>query len=337
MKEISAFKENSKLHTYLAELNNLLSAAEIEALRKKAHTPELPVVFVVGVPRSGVTLVMQWLAASGLFSYPSNLIARFYKAPYLGARIQRMLTDPELAYRDEMWLPGSEKDDFFISDLGKTRGLFAPNAFHTFWDDVLNNGQNTDYAYNEKNIGDAAHWLAELAAFESVLEKPLVFNGARLYRLLACFTEKIPHVFFIHVVRKPLYTMQSLYAARQRQYGTHRKWFPFKIPEYEQLASMSPYKQIAGQYHFMDRKIIQQLTDIPSTHYLTVHYEHFCRYPQSVWQEINKSFNHLGFTLHCDYNGPPRFSNKNRKHLAMTHLQRLAAAYFALSGKKIRV
>ena len=38
------------------------------------------VVLVVGGPRSGSTVMMQWLASSGVFAYPSNLLSRFYRA-----------------------------------------------------------------------------------------------------------------------------------------------------------------------------------------------------------------------------------------------------------------
>jgi len=326
---------NPKLTGYLSELNNLLISTEVEAISHAPATPRHPVVFVAGVPRSGVTLVMQWLAASGLFSYPSNLIARFYKAPYLGARIQRMLTDPELAVRGEVPLPGTTSDDFFISELGQTRGLFAPNSFYSFWDHIFGITQKNEFAIGKDKTIDVAYLRSELAAFESVLDRPLAFHAVKLYRRLNYLKHILPNVIILYVTRKPLYNMQSLYEARLKQSGKATAWFSWKIPEYNDLSGLSPYKQVAGQFHYMRSEMERQLADIPLAHYIPIEYETFCKSPERTWTELNKSFNHFGFTLHRDYTGPRQFVVHNRKRLDKVVLQRLAAAYFALSGKKI--
>ena len=45
----------------------------------------------------GSTLLFQYLAATGLFTYPTNFVSRFYYAPYIGARLQEMLFDADQA------------------------------------------------------------------------------------------------------------------------------------------------------------------------------------------------------------------------------------------------
>src|SRR5262245_47802783 len=96
------FEPNPRLGDLLAELGPLLARAEAASLPAPAATPRLPVVFVVGPPRSGTTLAMQWLAATGVFAWPSNLLSRFYEAPYVGALIQQVVTNPSLDFAGEL-------------------------------------------------------------------------------------------------------------------------------------------------------------------------------------------------------------------------------------------
>jgi hypothetical protein len=104
MMEINRKKEhqkNEKLEDLLILLNDVLWIAEEKAI-SKFEQPQFPVLLVVGCPRSGSTLITQWLSNLGVFSYPSNLLSRFFKAPYIGALIQKMLTDPDYAFQDEL-------------------------------------------------------------------------------------------------------------------------------------------------------------------------------------------------------------------------------------------
>ena len=94
-------RRNPRLEALLDEISGLLGPVESE-VAARYHMPAYPVVLVMGLPRCGSTLTMQWLAASGRFGYPSNLLSRFYAAPYVGARIQQLLTDPQFSFGDEL-------------------------------------------------------------------------------------------------------------------------------------------------------------------------------------------------------------------------------------------
>ena len=76
------------LEQLLAEINGLLGPVE-EQIFNEYRMPRYPVLFVVGMPRCGSTLLMQWLAQTARFAYPTNLLSRFYAAPAIGARIQQ--------------------------------------------------------------------------------------------------------------------------------------------------------------------------------------------------------------------------------------------------------
>ena len=96
----TSYQRNTGLESLLNEINSLLAPVEA-GVRERFGKPRLPLILVVGAPRSGTTLVTQWLAAMGGFAYPSNLLSRFFQAPYIGALLQQMLTDPAYQFRDE--------------------------------------------------------------------------------------------------------------------------------------------------------------------------------------------------------------------------------------------
>lgn len=125
------FRRSAEQESLLQGVNDLLAEAERRIIEDSAG-PTKPLIFIVGAPRSGTTLMLQWLAASGRFAYPTNLLSRFFKAPYIGVRIQQLLTDPSLDYRGELFeLTGTTID--WVSNAGKTRGVLQPHEFFYFW------------------------------------------------------------------------------------------------------------------------------------------------------------------------------------------------------------
>ena len=79
-------RKDGRYEALVARMN-----ADVAALPPPSGAPRRPVVFVVGVPRSGTTLTYQVLAATGAFAYPSNVVARFWRRPGHGVRVQRLL------------------------------------------------------------------------------------------------------------------------------------------------------------------------------------------------------------------------------------------------------
>ena len=102
-------------------LNDALAPLE-QALIEEFEAPTEPLVFIVGAPRSGTTLLTQLLISQYEIGYVSNLIARFWKAPYLGLLLAKEIRDPD-----------RPPDVGFSSDRGFTSGYEGPHEFGYFW------------------------------------------------------------------------------------------------------------------------------------------------------------------------------------------------------------
>lgn len=281
----SKFRRNPALETHLTRLNGILAPAENIAIRP-FDGPRLPMLLIIGAPRSGTTLLLQWLADSGLFSYPSNFISRFYHAPYLGAMVQRMMTDPSLAFRQEHLLPIATGTGEFLSELGKTSGLFAPNEFWYFWRRFFKYGTTQRLVPRAFRAACTRTLNRELAAFESVLSKPLLMKGMMFNWNLPEFHAAFPKTVLLHIHRDPPSNMASLLRARCQYFGNTRQWYSFKPPEFHQLARHTPHHQVAGQVYYTNKAIREGLLHIPKNKQLTISYESMCRDPRAVLDSI---------------------------------------------------
>lgn len=327
------FRRNEKLEDLLHELTALLEPVE-ERVLERFHMPRYPTVFVVGAPRCGSTLMMQWLANTGRFAYPTNLLSRFYGAPYVGARIQQLLTAPEYNFNDEI-LDFSGKISF-SSDLGKTRGALAPNEFWYFWRRFFPVTEPGYVDEGDLQRADGRKFVAELAAIESVFDKPLAMKGLLLELNIPFLSSLFDKVLFLFVRRHPFYNIQSLLEARLRYYGNRRAWYSIKPREFDRLQDLDPIEQVAGQVFFTTSAIERDLGRIAASRGLVVDYEAFCQQPAQVFEQIKAGLAQQGLGADWDYTGPGQFDSTNQIRLPEEDCQRIVNAYRALSGEELR-
>lgn len=324
------FRRNQLLETLLAELNELLEVAQRPVLAKYSE-PRHPVVLIVACARAGSTLMMQWLASTGYFAYPTNLLSRFYAAPYIGARIQQLLTDPRYNFRDEFADYISEIT--FNSDLGKTRGILAPNEFWYFWRRFFHFGDIQILDENALRKVDTAHLLAELAALEAAFDRPLLLKAHIINWIIPFVARSLKKVLFIHIIRDPLYTAQSLLESRRKYFGTIDTWYSFKPPEFETLRSSSPCTQVAGQVYFTNKAIDQGLQDIDPCCWMKVRYEDFCNRPSHVFKTITEKLSLQGMRGEWNYKGPHHFACTNQLRITEAERYEIIKAYDEFSRR----
>lgn len=282
-KRVGSFERNQSLEGLLREVNSDLWQVEQKLLSPKQ--PDFPIIFIVGPLRSGSTLMMQWLANLGLFSYPTNLLSRFYQAPIMGAKLQLLLADERYNFRDELKEFNGKVD--FISENGKTRGALAPNEFWYFWRRFLP-FSDLDYMPTEEllKVSDTRTLIAEFAGMMGVFQKPMAMKAMILNYNIDFLDKLFEKAIFIHTKRDPLTNIASALNARKRQLGSIDKWYSFKIPEYHELKNLNPYEQVAGQVHYNNQAIEKGLAGVAEHKKITVNYEDFCANPRAIFEEL---------------------------------------------------
>jgi hypothetical protein len=327
-----AFARDATQERLLHELNDLLGAAEDEALRDQQSPPALPTLFIVGAPRSGTTLLLQWLAASGSFAYPSNLLSRFYRAPYLGSRIQQLLTSAELDYRNELVELRSIDSPSWRSDVGKTRGVLEPHEFSFFWRRFFPIAQAQKLTDEQLAASDPAGFAAGWGAIERAFGKPVAAKGILLQYDIRRLAEWLPRAVFVHTRRDAFANVRSLLGARERVFGTPEAWFSVQPPEYEWLRHEDPYTQTAGQVLFTNRSIEAELEALPAHRVCRVQYESFCADPGNTWKDLRSALAEQAIALQ-DYTGPTYFEPSSQSAAAGAAAAQIRSALERLSDK----
>lgn len=328
------FERNKKLEELLMELNSLLAPVE-EKILERFTAPQYPVIFIVGAPRAGSTLMMQWLANTGCFAYPSNLISRFYAAPYVGAKIQLLVAHSDYNFRNEI-LDFSQEVGY-SSSLGKTKGALSPNEFWYFWRRFIPNREPRSLDDKELLQVRISKFLSELAAIEAVFDKPLALKAMIMELNLPFLSTHIPNALFLYIKRHPFYNAQSLLFSREKYYNDRRKWYSIKPKEYSFLADLSPAEQVAGQVYFTNLTIEEDLEKFDPRQVLKVNYEDFCSNPKSLFQKVQEKLIGLGMDINWNYTGRTGFKSSNRIKLNHSEVQSLLTAYERFSGEKLNL
>ena len=318
---------HSNLDKLILELKQRLAPIQ-EQVNAEYGMPKWPVGLIIGPPRSGTTVFLQFLASTGHFSYPSNLLARFAYAPYIGALVQKMLLnsefDPHGDFADIRSTPS------FDSELGKSKGALATNEFFHFWRISLNRYFPEPFTEQELEKIDYDRLTAGLASIEAAFQKPFCTKEMLLQYNLSKFFKHQPYSFYFRLVRNPIYVCQSILQARIKYSGSKEEWWSAKPEEYEKLKVLDVYRQIAGQVYYTEKAIDAGLSEVPDENQLTISYERFCSDPESIYREIVDKYNSLGYELPCELNSAYRFRSTNEFRLPIEEIKKFKEAYAEL-------
>lgn len=255
----------------LRTMNNVLASLE-QTLIDRHTTPQKQTYFIIGLPRSGTTLLSQLLIKHFNIGYVSNFIARFWECPALGATIQKQLFDgqPSLTTLD--------------SNFGMTDGNFGPHEFGFFWRRWFD---YKEHDFCEKG-NDSKKMLAEIAALEHALEQPMLFKNLAACGMHAHWLSRVlPKAKFILLRRNPQDTAQSILSARINYSGSEKDWFSIRPPGYAKIKRLPYDEQIAQQILHTDLHLASQLSNIDCSRYLTVHYEDLLQDAGKVLNKIS--------------------------------------------------
>lgn len=305
------FKRSTNLESTLELMNNILSELPNDQLRK----PELPIIMIMGCPRSGSTLLLQYLANTGLFSYPSNLVARFFKNPFMGLLVQQNLIDNDSS--NQMGFDLNLND--YKSTLGKTFGAKTPSEFWYFWRSYFQFGEHNQLSEEELSTIDIASFFKKLSSFEILTGNPLVLKGLMLNWNIPYLFKHNRKIIFVNLKRDVIDNAKSLYKARLDYFNDANKWYSFKPPEYSSLLKMTPIEQVVSQVLCNQKAVNEGLKTIPENNKVNVSYEDFCLNPTGFLEElilkINLNGGNIKDTLELSFSESFKVSSSTRHEL----------------------
>jgi hypothetical protein len=254
----------------ISSMNHCLADLEKSTVEAFCADSGLPLVFFSFLPRSGSTLMAQCLARTGSFAYITNLTARFWASPTLGAQIEK-----EIGLRAT--LPNSSN---WASDYGRTEHPAEPHEFGYFWNQFAKQ-EHHQFTEEYLPIGDIEFLVRQVAAIQSISGQPFFFKNSIAGYNADLLAKWFPNAFFIFVRRDPAFVAQSILKAREVITGSMDDWWSLKPEEFLliQKSSKNRYEEIAMQVLCIQRRLDQH-RQLLNGRSVTWDYTEFCKTPR---------------------------------------------------------
>ena len=302
MTDNAPYLKDETFEPILEELNTLLAPIE-ERLVAAFDAPRRPILLVAGLPRSGTTMLMQMLVGMFELGYPSNLLARFWRAPYIGARLVQELRRGRRPLASNLH-----------SELGATYGYDEPHEFTYFWRYWFPFNETHQPLDADLRQLDCRFLQRELGALESAFGAPLAFKNPVVFSLnMERLGELFPTSVFLVCRRHPWYVAQSLLQSRLKLHGNREHWFSIKPAEYPSLKDLPFAQQIAGQVYYTCLRIDQSLAKLAGDRFLIIDYQELCQSPDQTLRSVAGLVSTRGNELRLTGAPPPALDGRDRQ------------------------
>lgn len=267
----------------LVNINEYLRQKSFEYPIEKNY----PLIFVLGMHRSGTTLMTQVLRYHFGFSVINNIVARFWDNPLVGAVLYKSLNFEE------------RETNGLESFYGKTKNVDEPHEFSYFWQKhfLMEDPSNYNAELQRPNID----WLAlhkELQMVANVFQAPLIVKGFDIVFHMEQFIKSIPNAFYIFVERDKFDTAVSIYNGRLAYYGDESCWLGSYPVNYEELKSLPAKQQILGQINSFNEAFKSGLSICDERLQFKIKYSELATEPKRILGELGKKLQ-AQFPEHC--------------------------------------
>ena len=271
--------------------------------RRYAQAPDStrPLIIVCGAPRSGTTLVAQFLINHLDVAYLNNLTSLFPRSPI------------SANYLLGRWLRPRPGD--YEAFYGKSRGLAGANDGLYVWDRWL--GRDRELVPSQVGPGTMEEMREFFASLESFYQKPVVNKVNRLNTCAHLVAGALANARFVCVRRDPLFLAQSLLVAREKIMGTTTSAYGVQ----HHPVSEDPIEDVCLQVKFHELQIRQQ-ADLCADRFSIVSYERFCEAPGHFLDWYRSCHRDLSLREVNAY-AVPAFQISNKRRIERCELERM--------------
>jgi hypothetical protein len=206
-------------------------------------------------------------------------MARFYKAPLVGAWLQKQLIPEEIHDLRK-----------YESNHGVTTEIFGPHEFGFFWSRHL-------------PVADDCHEPvikgADLSSAFSELDQKLnnisqVFNAPVLYKSVVApfFLQELignTDIFFVPIFRKKDDVIKSILKVREERLGCKTKWWSVRPKGWEQTLCKLPVEQVEWQYNQIIKALQNGLRG-NKTRFIKVSFEDLIQNPDLNLENVMNAY-----------------------------------------------
>jgi len=242
-------------------------------LRRRYASSDVPIIFIVGTPRSGTTVLHQLVADYLDVGFINNRMARYFAAPVVGAMLHGRA--------------GGGHNLALSSEYGRTRGDCSPHEFSWFWQYY-----GDFHLYDDLTNDELAriNWQPVKRALEGLagyFRRPLVIKNVNfvVYHIV-WLKSLLPAAKFIWIQRDNRYTVQSILRVREDEYGDRGVWWSVRPRDAQEWRDRSPVDQVAHQVTDIGRAITKGFESILPQDRLELDYQELMRRPSETLKRV---------------------------------------------------
>lgn len=263
----------------------LLRGTELRR-RRAIRDPARPLVFVVGAPRSGSTLLSQLAARCLDVGYIANAVAPYWLTPLVGW--DRFLARGPL---DRSAIPVESR-------FGTTRGAESPHEFGYFFRTWMDLSSSDELDAGALSRSDLDEIRAALEGVAGRFAAPVVVKNmnAASFQVRA-LAAAIPQARFVHISRDRGATIESILAARKVVRGDEREWWSIRPAAWMEWRALPPREQVERQVDGIRSAVTRELLALPAERRLVLELEAIRADPRA---ELRRLAGFLGLAARLD-------------------------------------
>ena len=228
-------------------------------------------IFIVGTPRSGSTILYQFLSLVLDITYTTNKWALFPRSfPLFPSNFSHQpINEFENHY-------GNGKHLMSIQEGGNIFDIWFASTGNHYCDRLSRQRLQAFRAYFHK--------------ISAISKKKCLLKNTRNSLRLKVIKQAFPNAKFIFVIRDLRYVSQSMLEGRKFLYGSYDKNFTVVPKEWNQFSHLSNPAQVASQAYFIEKQIRDDLKDVDESRIFQVQYRDFCCRPFEISKLIAHKF-----------------------------------------------
>lgn len=244
-------------------------------MRARSRPPVQPQLFIIGPPRTGTTLIYQYIVHRLSVAHFTNAVGRYPFAPCLVSYVQKRL-----------W--GSYVSDF-KSQYGKVQNPLGPREAGGFWNRHFHSESYQQFGdISPQGVRTLRHTIWCMQRIYN--GAPFVNKNVKHLLRIPALREIFPECIFLVVERDLVDTALSLYRARQALLDGQDKWLSVRPPNYETLKDLPPAEQVVRQLLSLREKLEEDISALNAENVVRVNYENFCDRPDYLIELLEPSF-----------------------------------------------
>jgi len=251
-------------------------------LLERLKKPNDPVIFIIGAPRSGTSLLYEILVRRYKFSYISNLAQKFNETPVAATKLGIKIINK--------WHQQSK--DSYNSNYGNINGWGAPSEGGMIWNRWFPENHYLDGTsienFNSSLVQKTIYGLA--AAMNGPFINKNVMHSVHIRLLNILF----PDCLFIHITRDIKSNVRSILRAHAKFSTDKDEWFSVKPREYEKYKNEDIILRSVIQVHYVHQNIHEDAELIGKNRFYTVAYEDICQNSEAALNAIYVYLNKNG-------------------------------------------